>query len=121
MPDPVRFRVRPVYRGSQLLIEVMEDHRRGDFPNVRAILRDALGATQIPHPDKLDDPRIALSQERYFSFWVYPGGTYEIDDDIWGLFVLAHEHSEAVIEDAARALISTGRFVREFVDYAQFR
>lgn len=121
MHDPIRFRVRPVYRGSQLLIEVMDDHRVEDFPKVAAILRDALGATQMPHPDKLDDPHIALRHDRYFSFWAYPGGTYEIDDDVWALFILAHERSETAIEDVARALIATGRFVREFVDYAQFR
>lgn len=121
MSDPIRFRVRPVYHGNQLLIEVLDDHRGERFPNVASILRDALGATQVPHPDKLDGPQVAFSQNRYFSFWVYPGGNYEIDDDIWGLFVLAEENNEAVSADVERTLMSTGRFVKEFVDFEQFR
>jgi hypothetical protein len=121
MSDPIRFRVRPVYHGDELLIEIVDDHRGEGFPNVASILRDALQAKQVPHPDKLDDPRIALSQDCYFSFWAYPGGHYEIDDDIWSLFVLAKESNGAVIADVERALISTGRFVKEAVDFEQFR
>ncbi len=110
-PDQIRFRVRPVYHGSELLIEVLGDHRAEGFPNVASILRDTLHATKEPHPDKLDDPQVALAQDRYFSFWAYPGGSYEIDDDIWGLFISAKEHNEAVIADVERALLSTGQFV----------
>ena len=75
MSDPIRFRVRPVYHGSKLLVDVMGDHRDVGFPNVATILRDALGASQIPHPDKLDDPQFALMHDRHFSFWTYAGGS----------------------------------------------
>lgn len=98
----------------------MGDHRSEGFPNVGAILQDALQASKVPHPEKLDDPEIACAQERYISFWTYAGGTYEIDDDIWGLFVSANKNNVAVIADVERALSSTGRFVKELVSFQQF-
>jgi hypothetical protein len=121
MSDPIRFRIRPVYHGSDLIVELMGDHRADDFPDVSAILRDELSASQIPHPNKLDDRQVAMIHDRYFSFWTYAGGAYEIDDDIWGLFVSATENNEAVIADVAQALTVTGRFAREAVDFEQFR
>lgn len=121
MSNQIRFRVRPIYHGSELLIEVVDDHRKEGFPSVASILRDALHATNAPHPDNLDDPRVALGQDRYFSYWTYTGGNYEIDDDIWALFVSAKNNNEAVIADAERALLATGKFVKVFVDFEQFR
>lgn len=121
MSHPIRFRVRPVYHGTELLLEVLDDHRAEGFPSVALILRDALQATVGPHPSQLDDPRIAMAQDRYFSYWTYPGGHYEIDDDIWSLFVSAKESNRAVIADVERTLLATGRFVKEAVDFEQFR
>jgi hypothetical protein len=117
----IRFRVRPVYRGSDLLVEVLDDHRAAGFPDVASLLREALHAVQMPHPEGLDDARIAMSQDRYFSFWVYPGGSYEIDDDIWGLFVWGWGNNHEVTADVERAFVATGQFVKEFVVFAQFR
>lgn len=121
MANPIRFRVRPIYHGSELLVEVLDDHRKEGFPCVSAILRDALGATAGPHPKGLDDPRVAWAHDRYFSYWTYPGGNYEIDDDIWALFVLSKDNNEVVIADVERALLATGQFVKESVDFEQFR
>ena len=78
-------------------------------------------AAKAPHPDNLDDPKIALTQDRCISFWTYAGGEYEIDDDIGGLFVSATENNIAVIADVAQALNSTGRFSKEYVSFEQFR
>lgn len=121
MSKAIRFRIRPVYHGSELLVEIMDDHREEGFPNIGLILRDALGATQLRHPEGLDDPHIAMSQDRYFGYWRYPGGHYEIDDDIWGLFVSAKINNTAVIADVERVLTGTGHFVKEPVDFAQFK
>ena len=121
MADLVRFRVRPVYHGTDLLIEMMDDHRGDNFPRVASILRDTLHATQQPHPDKLDSAQIAMLQDRFFSFWVCPAGSYEIDDDVWGLFVQATENKEVVTAEIERALLATGRFVKESVEFEQFR
>lgn len=121
MSEKIRFRVRPVYHGTDLLIELIDDHREPGFPSVASILGDALRATQIAHPEGLDDPTIGLSQDRYFSFWSYSGGTYEIDDDIWAFFVSATANNKRVTSDIERALLSTGRFVKEAVDFKQFR
>lgn len=120
MTNLIRFRVRPVFHGSDLLVEVLEDHRAVDFPSVAAILRDALHAVQVSHPDSLDDSRVALSQDRYFSYWAYARGHYEIDDDIWGLFVTASINNAFIVADIEQALLSTGKFVKEDVDFGKF-
>ncbi|VWB57590.1 hypothetical protein BLA14095_02545 [Burkholderia lata] len=116
MTNLIRFCVRPVFHGSDLLVEVLDDHRAADFPNVAAILQDALHSVQVPHPDGLDEPVVALSQDRYFSYWTYARGSYEIDDDIWGLFVTA-----SIVADIETALLSTGKFVKEEVDFSEFQ
>jgi hypothetical protein len=121
MSVPIRFRVRPIYHGREFLVEVMGDHRVDGFPNVAAILQDVLGASKIPHPEKLDDPKVAVMHDRYFSYWIYAGGSYEIDNDTWGMFVWAKENNETVIADIERGLISTGRFAKETVDFEQYR
>jgi hypothetical protein len=121
MSDQVRFWVRPIYHGDELLIEVLGDHRGDGFPSVVEVLREALQAVREAHPDNLDDPCIAMSQDRFFSYWAYPGGHYEIDDDTWGLFVSAKVGNRAVIADLERALLGSGRFVKEYVDFAQFK
>ncbi|VWB71821.1 hypothetical protein BLA13014_03264 [Burkholderia aenigmatica] len=120
MTNPIRFRVRPVFHGSDLLVEVLDDHRAVNFPNIAAILQDALHAVQVPHPDGLDDPAVALSQDRYFSYWTYARGHYEIDDDIWALFVTATIHNALIVADIESALLSTGQFVKEDVDFGRF-
>ena len=76
---------------------------------------------QKPHPSGLDDRQIALLYDCYISFWVYAGGSYEIHNDRWGLFVTSTENQKAVIADIERVLTSTGAFVKEFVDFEQFR
>lgn len=113
--------MRPVYHGSELLVEVLGDHRADGFPDVAAILQGALHSTREPHPENLDDPGIALSQDRYFSYWKYAGGCYEIDDDIWALFVTAKVDNTLVIADIERALLASGEFVKEAVDYERFK
>ncbi|MBN3744909.1 hypothetical protein G3N96_05590 [Burkholderia sp. Se-20373] len=117
----VRFRVRPVFHGSDLLVEVLDDHRAADFPDVAAILQDVLHSVQVPHPDGLDEPEVALSQERYFSYWTYARGNYEIDDDIWGMFVTASIDNAFIVADIENALLLTGRFVKVDVDFSEFR
>lgn len=120
MTDLIRFQVRPVYHGSELLVEILEDHRAAGFPNVAAILKSALHPVQVPHPDGLDNPRVAWSQDRYFSYWTYARGDYEIDDDIWGLFVTASVNNSPIVADIERALLLTGKFVKEDVDFGKF-
>lgn len=121
MTSPVRFWVRPVYHGSELLVEVLGDHRADGFPDVAAILQGALHSTREPHPENLDDTSIAMFQDRYFSYWKYAGGFYEIDDDIWSLFVTAKVDNTSIIADIERALLASGDFVKETVDFGRFK
>ena len=118
---PIRFYVRPVYHGSELLVEIADDHRVDGFPDLAGILRHELGAGREPHPEGMDRPVIALLHQRFFSYWTYAGGAYEIDDDTWGLFVTATQNHAAVIADIERALLRTGQFVKEEVDFARYR
>ncbi|KAG8152721.1 hypothetical protein [Burkholderia catarinensis] len=120
MTNLIRFRVRPVYHGSDLLVEILEDHRAVEFPSIAAILQGALHSVRVPHPDGVDDQQVALSQDRYFSYWTYAQGDYEIDDDIWGLFVTASVNNSAIVADIERALLLTGEFVKEAVDFGKF-
>ncbi|CAJ0700044.1 hypothetical protein LMG19089_02495 [Ralstonia edaphis] len=121
MADQIRFRVRPLYHGSDLLVEICGDHRFASFPNVAAVLERALDAVQERHPENLDDAEVALLHDRYFGYWKYAGGRYEIDDDIWGLFVSAPANNRAVIADVERALLESGKFVKEEVDFGLYK
>jgi hypothetical protein len=120
MTNLIRFRVRPVFHGSDLLVEVLEDHRAVGFPDVAVILQDALRSVRVPHPDGLDEPAVALSQDRYFSYWTYARGSYEMDDDIWGLFVTAPIDNVPIVADIESALLATGKFVKDEVDFSEF-
>ncbi|BDU20126.1 hypothetical protein DYGSA30_15830 [Dyella sp. GSA-30] len=113
--------MRPVYHGSELLVEVLGDHRADGFPDVAAILQGALCSTREPHPENLDDPNVAMLQDRYFSYWKYAGGYYEIDDDIWSLFVTAKVDNAAIVADIEQALLASGEFVKEAVDFGRFK
>lgn len=121
MKNLIRFRVRPEYHGSKLLVEMFDDHRTDDFPNIAAILRDELNAVRIPHPGAPNAPMLALSQDYFFSYWKYSGGEYEIDDDIWTLFVIATVNNASTTADIERALLRSGKFVKEEVDFDQFK
>jgi hypothetical protein len=121
MTELIRLHVRPMYHESDLLVELIDDHRSQGFPNIRIILQEALQSVQEKHPDGLDDPSIAQLHDRYFSYWRYEGGCYEIDDDIWSLFVTAPTNNGAVIADIERALLSTGKFIKEEVDFAKYK
>jgi len=116
----IRFRTRPGYQSRDLLVELMADHRAPGFPDVPAMLRDELGAFRAPHPGGLDNPHLNLI-DRQITFWTYPGGSYEIDDDNWGLFILAPENNVSVIADIERVLLETGLFEKQSVDFEQFR
>ena len=121
MADPARFYVRPVYYGTDLLVEIVDDHRVEGFPDVAGILRDALGAQRVAHPQGMDTADVALLHDRFFSYWRYPGGAYEIDADIWALFVAAPVDNAAVIADVERALSASGLFAKKDVDFAKYR
>ncbi len=118
MSAPIRFRTRPGYQTRELLIELMDDHRAPGFPDISVMLRDLLGASKAPHPEGFDGRYL---MDRRITFWTYPGGSYEIDDDNWGLFVSAPENNISVIADVERVLLETGHFEKQSVDFDQFR
>lgn len=119
MSGLIRFRVRPGYQSKQLLIEICADHRVDDFPDLGLLLQEALAATGQPHPE-IDAAYIGLSTDRFISYWTYAEGAYEIDDDIWGLVVTTRANNAKIIADIEAALICSGRFVKEDVDFADY-
>jgi hypothetical protein len=102
-----KFRVK--YSGANSLIEFYGDHRAENYPNVSKLLADALGAMPQKHPVFSTETMIAT--DRYFSYWSYKNGTYEIDDDIWGCSITAPDGSLNVIADLEYALTNSGHFV----------
>jgi hypothetical protein len=58
--------------------------------------------------------------DHFISYWVYAGGSYEIDDDWGGLFVLPKENNSKVASDVEQALLRTGLFVKEEVNFADY-
>jgi len=107
--DRNTFRIRPAYGTDHLLVELCGDHRAPGYPDVARLLAAALGATQHPHPPGATT--IMMATDRYASTWSYPGGRYEIDDDVCGYFVMAPDGDPAVIADIERALVAGGCFV----------
>jgi hypothetical protein len=47
--------------------------------------------------------------DRFISFWVYPAGEYEIDDDIGGMFITPRPGGR-VSGDIVDALTRSGQF-----------
>lgn len=105
-----KFRVRPEYGGTKLLIEFCGDHRAADYPKVPILLANALKARQERHP--VFSAETMTATDRYFSYWSYKNGTYEIDDDIWACFISVPDGSPTVISDIEHALTSSGQFVK---------
>ena len=118
-----RFRVRPKYRSKNLLVEFCDDPRAPDFPDVHTLLSSSLMA----EPRQLTQDEIAFGRAgaitNNFSWYLsYPGGTFEINrDDMWGLlFILAAEPNRQVISDIEKALLNSGQFIKEEVDFSNY-
>jgi hypothetical protein len=114
-----RIRVRPGYGSKKLLVEFCGDHRCAGFPNVGEILRQALHAS----PVKLfnfDEAKVAIATDRYVGLWTYSNGSYEIDDDTWGLWIQCRENNHQVIGDIEHALIRSGLFEKDEVNFEDY-
>ena len=62
----------------------------------------------------------ALAMDHFISYWVYAEGSYEIDDDKYGLFVRPQGNNSRVASDVEQALLRTGLFVKEEVNLADY-
>lgn len=114
-----RFSIRPGYGSDILLLEFLGDHRGSAFPNVGALLAEALDARAVPMTHVALDRATAFDES--FQAWRYAGGEYHLDDDGWFLFILAPASNQAVMADLERVLLASGRFIKEEVDFAQYR
>lgn len=104
--------VRNGYGTDLPLIEICGDHRAIGFPRVSEILSSSLGSQYNKHPI-FDVVKIGLSTDEFISFWVYSGGEYEINDDIFGLFIHPVSNHIQVVNDIEEALIGSGNFARK--------
>jgi hypothetical protein len=119
MAEQIRFRVRPGYKSQDLLVQFCDEHRAEGFPDVAGILARALHASPKKHPD-LDVVAIGLATDRFFSYWQCLLGEYEIDNDIWALFISAKKNNAIIIEAVEKALLESGKFAKEDVDFSQY-
>lgn len=104
-----RFLIRPGYQRGKLLIQFLGNHRSPGYPDVPALLAQALGASPVRHPLRQIFSLACASGERV-SYWRYPEGEYEIDDDEEGLFILSPRGGEKVIRQLALCLMDSGHF-----------
>jgi hypothetical protein len=118
MTQPECIRIRPGYGSQLLLVEFCGDHRGDAFPDVRAILQRALHAEAAP----LDAREVsrALSTDCYAASWIHSGGCYLIDDDIGGLWIHCEENNRQVVGDIEQALLQSGLFTKEEVDFGDY-
>lgn len=86
------------------------------------ILQEALHAKLLRHPDPKMHEFIKTDalMDHFISYWVYAGGSFEIDDDWCGLFVLPQENNSRVASDVEQALLGSGLFVKEEVNFADY-
>lgn len=115
-----KFKVRPGFQSEKLLIEFCGDHRNEAYPNIHNILEMTLLAKSIKHPS-LDTLHIAITTDEFITFWEYPNGRFELDDDIWSCFIHAPENNFQVTSDIERALLKSGKFVKEEVDFSLYK
>lgn len=114
------FALRPGYNSQKLLIEFYGDHRSDSYPNVPSLLAKGLQAKQHKHPT-LDTARICISTDELISWWCYENGAYELDDDIWGLFIHAADNNAKIMSDVEKILLASGEFEKQVVDFSEYR
>ena len=114
-----RFKVRPGYKTNDMLIEFVDDHRSSTFPNVESILKQNLKSRR---KNKLKDiHQNIFNFDGVISTWTYTNGVYEIADDIWGLFVHADKNNKSIMNDIEAVLVSSGLFIKEEVDFNEYK
>lgn len=119
MPTLEKFRVRPGYKSKELLVEFCGDHRVSSYPDISNLIQSALNAKPKEHP-YIDTVHIGLATDQFISLWEYSNGEYELDDDTWGYFILAPRNNAQVIGDIEKALLQSGLFIKEEVDFADY-
>jgi len=102
-----------------MLIEFTGDHRSGSFPNVAKILQYKLKSRR--KGVLRDFQKNLYNFDGFVSTWSYPNGDYVIANDTWGLFVHADENNESIMSDIEAALVSSDLFVKEHVDFNEYR
>ena len=123
-----KFLVRPGYKTEELLIEFLGDHTGPQYPDIQKILVQGLKA----EPDQLksfeptqyssfDIATMAVAADEFQTFWKYSNGEYELDDDIWAFFIHAPKNNRQVISDIEGVLLASGKFIKEEVDFSQYK
>ena len=106
-----RYRVRPGYGTTKLLIEFMSDSSDEAFV---AALRSAFSANGIKAKTK---------EQSLFCFQTVmdsPGGSFEVDHDEWSMIWVHADENQNVIPYLDRILTASGEFQKEEVDFSQY-
>jgi hypothetical protein len=106
-----KYRVRPSYGSSKLLIEFMSDSSDEAFV---AALRSVFSANGI---------RAKMREDLVLQFRTVmdsPVGSFELDHDDWGMVWVHADDNQNVIPYLDRLLTATGQFQKEEVDFHQY-
>ena len=112
-PAPA-FSLRPAFHSDELLIEFGGDTHSPGYPDIQAVLAQHLQA----------QPRHDLTEISFDScayVWEYANGSYLIDKDNWAIFILASQNNAQIMADLERALLASGLFTQQTVDFNDYR
>lgn len=115
---PFKFLARPGYHTQELLVEFCGDHRVPEYPDVPAILEQALQAQMKPVSPETS--LVGIATDCYSTSWSYPGGEYQVDEDTFGLFIHAPENNRTIMADLEKVLVESGLFLKEEVDFSNY-
>lgn len=113
-----RFRIRPGYKTKELLIEFCGNHRDKNFPNVAKLLKSSLSAKRNRFFKDIQEN--IYNFDGFISTWKYRNGCYELSNDIWTLFILAPDNNDIIISEIEKALLGSGQFEKEEVDFNEY-
>ena len=106
-----KYRVRPGYGSTKLLIEFMSDSSDEAFV---AALRSVFSASGV---------RAQTKEDLVFLFRTVmqsPVGSFELDHDEWSMVWVHADENQDVIPYLDRILTASGQFQKEEVDFAQY-
>jgi hypothetical protein len=112
------FRLRAGYKTKEFLIEFCGNHRDKNFPNVARLLK--LGLSSKRNRFFKDMQENIYNFDGFISTWEYRNGCYELDNDIWTLFIHAPDNNDIIISDIEKALLDSGEFEKEEVGFNEY-
>ncbi|MCP4138513.1 MAG: hypothetical protein GY754_46575 [bacterium] len=119
-----RFIVRPGYGSDELLIEFIGYDDSYDYPSIWSIIGSALNS-KIINVEALDDidrdREIIWPEESQVQTFSYINGEYSFVIDYGSVTIFAENNNSVIIKDIENALLQSGRFIKEDVDFSKYK